>query len=150
MLIEERKKQDWYKQQAWFAETYPQEMWWYYAVTREALQPGLRSMFYRFFANLHLRQWSLIWHEQLIGVLGWQPTSYYADYLWLMVNETYEEQALEGLFTYLLKRLGNQRPFSLDYPYQRANRALQHCGFHEHYTLVWMSLPQEEKTQNVV
>ena len=139
VTVKERTKKDWQQQKEWFLQTYPHEMWWYYAITPRLLQPGFVGLMCSLLSSINLFQWSVFLGEQLIGVAAWQPTAHTADYCWLMVEQDHEEQALSIVLPYLAYRVGSRKPFMVDYPVQRGAQVLQRLGFHQHQTLVWMS-----------
>ena len=141
IIYKNREKKIWHLQKKWFLEVYPPEMGWYYSVNLHTLQPNFFGLFSCFLANLQIRQWAAYNHDELIGVIGWQPTNTAADYLWLMVSPTHRDEAIHSLLAYIYQRFGNQRCFAIDYPYQKAAEVLMQSGFKPHNTLVWMVLP---------
>jgi hypothetical protein len=103
-------------------------------------QPGVRGFVYRTLNDLHLNHWSG-WREGRLGaVVTWQASLGYADHLWLALNPDIDEALVAPLLVYVRQHSSSQRTLSLDYPDGRAVQAIQAAGFHNHQTLVWMSL----------
>ena len=136
--ITQRKSAHWKKQHEWLRRNYPDEIAWYWPVSRLAFRPGLLGAVNRFFSEVHLRHWSVVRHGQWMGTLTWRATGAHADQLWLAAPPEHEAAVLQTLLPYIHWRGRSQRPLSLDYPAGRAADALQQAGFRAEHTLIWM------------
>lgn len=135
-----RTSADWLAQEKWLEKTYPTELRWHLAIKLNLMRPGLLNWLYRMFIDARLEHWCARYRDQLMGVLTWQPTSNYADYLWLAVKPENEEIATYTLLSHVVEKFKGKRPLSLDYPAGRATNAIQTAGFQLHQTLVWMNI----------
>jgi ribosomal protein S18 acetylase RimI-like enzyme len=135
-----RRSSDWNTQLRWFERLYPPELTWHLSLNPNTLRPGLRGFLYRLFNDIQIQQWSAYVEKKLIGVLTWQASKAYADYIWIATREDNEDLAVESLLTHARKHLNSLRPISLDYPAGRASDAISAAGFKPHQTLIWMAL----------
>lgn len=138
MTITSRQTRHWQQQESWFAHTYPADLIWYFPINPHALRPGLAGMLYRFFNDAPLKQWSAQADGQLLGILTWQPSHGYCDYLWLCVDPQKEEMTIQGLLPYIIAHSAHRRTMALDYPFGQAQEAIMKAGFNIHHTLIWM------------
>lgn len=135
-----RMQSDWLAQQKWLEKTYPTELRWHLAIKMGLMKPGFLASIYRMFIDARVEHWCARYQDQLMGVLTWQPTSNYADHLWLAVNPENEEIATHTLLNHVVEKFKNKRPLALDYPAGRTTHAIQTAGFQLHQTLVWMNI----------
>jgi hypothetical protein len=75
---------------------------------------------------------------QLAGVLTWQPSHGYSDYLWLCADLQKEETAILTLLAFITAHSAHRRTLSLDYPFGQAQETFMKAGFNIHHTLIWM------------
>lgn len=138
--ITSRRAADWPLQQTWLKKLYPAYLTWNLSLRLTALRPGMWGFIYRLFNEMHLRSWSA-WREgRLIGTLTWQSTYSYNDLLWLAVDPDGDGTAIAPLLAHARRNTSPRRTQALDYPGGKAVEAIQSAGFHEHQTLVWMSM----------
>jgi GNAT superfamily N-acetyltransferase len=140
LTFRQRLPAHWPQQQAWLQETYPPELAWHLSINFTALRPGFLGGLYRFFTDNHIRQWSLLRGDRLLGALAYQPALSFADSLWLACSPEEEDLAVGYLLSYARRRLSPRRPLSLDYPAGRAVGAITDSGFSIHQTLMWMAV----------
>jgi len=95
-------------------------------------------MIQRAINDLDLQQWSAEQDGQLLGVLTWQASHGYCDYLWLCPNPQQEDLAIRALLHHVRFHSARWRTLSLDYPYGQGQSAMLEAGFHPHHTLIWM------------
>jgi ribosomal protein S18 acetylase RimI-like enzyme len=136
-----RQRRHWPQQREWFNRLHPPEIGWYLSLPMGALRPGIWGFLYRFFAEVHLRQWAAMAGKRLLGVLTWQRTYASADRLWLAAPTESEEVAVRALLPFARRRLSPHRSLRLEYPAGRAAQALQSVGFTPQQTLIWMTWP---------
>lgn len=133
-----RRAVDWPIQRNWIRQSYPKEMSWHLSLRPIALQPGVWGFLYRTINSLWVRHWAVYKRQRLLGVLSWQPSHMYADYLWLATSIEPDEEVITALLLHVRQQIASRRPLSLDYPAGRAESAIQQAGFHAHQTLKWM------------
>jgi GNAT superfamily N-acetyltransferase len=133
-----RRRQDWNAQKAWLVATYPPELTWHMPLKLADLRPGLAGALYRFFTQLHIRQWSAIQNGDLLGILSKVASTGHADHLWLAAWPDKEDLAAAALLSYARQQFGLRRTLSLDYPAGHAVEAIHSAGFNDHQTLIWM------------
>lgn len=136
--IAPRQSRTWGVQKTWFERAYPSEMGWHTRMDSTVIKPGLWAFIYRSLGDIYLRQWSAMMEGQLLGFAIWQPTTNYADNLWLAVNPHRQDEAVRTLLIHLRSRLDISRPLALDFPDNWSVEAISHSGFHLHNTLIWM------------
>ena len=138
VTITSRHPRHWQQQERWFARTYPADLIWYFPINPHTLRPGMIGMLYRIFNDTPLRQWSAQVDGQLAGVLTWQPSHGYSDYLWLCADLQKEETAILTLLAFITAHSAHRRTLSLDYPFGQAQETFMKAGFNIHHTLIWM------------
>ena len=135
-----RKARHWKQQQEWLHKNYPNEIFWYWPVSRSAFRPGILGAFNRFFSETRMHHWSAERKNRWLGTLTWRAARTYADQLWLAAPPETEDIVLQTLLPRIHWRGRKRHPLSLDLPAGRAVNALQEAGFKEEHTLIWMSL----------
>jgi len=133
-----RRVADWPPQRSWIRQAYPQEIGWHLSLRKLALQPGFWGFLYRTLNGVWVRHWSAFQGRRLLGVLSWQTSHSYADYLWLAASPQVEEGVITALLLHARQQLSARRPLALDYPAGRLESAIQGAGFQPHQTLIWM------------
>jgi ribosomal protein S18 acetylase RimI-like enzyme len=135
-----RKRGHWPQQQRWLDQNYPSYLRWYLLLSVSVMGPGIFAAAYQWFNEMILQHWAVIRDETLLGVLSWQRSHRYADYLWLAASPSGEDEVIETTVP-LIRRLRRlDRPLSLDYPENRAVDALTAAGFRQKVTLNWMEV----------
>ena len=133
-----RNSTDWDLQKTWLSHNYPPEVAWNLPFNVNSLKPAFLADIVRFLDGNSLRHYAARERGQLIGTLTFEPTTAYADNLWLAVPSNVEEHAIINLIPYVLLRLPAYRPLLLNYPAKQAEGALSKVGFKKHQTLIWM------------
>ncbi|RME06680.1 MAG: GNAT family N-acetyltransferase [Anaerolineae bacterium] len=128
----------WRQQAAWLDANYPPAIRWNFPLRMGALRPDWWGMLYRFFMEFPVRQWGVMQNGRLAGVLSWQPSSAYADRLWLAAPPQSEALTLRAVLPVLREQGDLYRPLGLDYPAGRAAETLRSLGFEPEHTLIWM------------
>ncbi len=138
--ITQRKPAHWKRQRKWLQWNYPDEIFWYWRLSRFAFRPGVLGAFSRFWSETRLRHWSVEQNSEWLGTLTWYATGAYADQLWLAAPPETETPALQTLLPYIHWPGREHRPLSLDYPAGRAADVLHQAGFRAEHTLIWMKI----------
>lgn len=138
LIVSHPRAADWAYQRQWLQQTYPPELTWHLPLDLNSMRPTWTGSLHRLFTGVQIQQWAAYDHQQLIGVLSWQPRSDHADIFWLAADPEHESEAIIALFT-AVKRQINKRPrMVLDFPAGRSTPAFQQVGFHHQQTLIWM------------
>jgi ribosomal-protein-alanine N-acetyltransferase len=132
----------WSQQRSWLEQNYPPGLRWNFFLKTAALKPGILGAVYRFFCEVNLRQWAVERDQELLGVLSWQGSRRYADYLWLAAPPAHENLVLKTVLPFIRREHRLSRPIALDYPEGRAVDTLVDAGFDPKTTLVWMEVKQ--------
>jgi hypothetical protein len=74
------------------------------------MKPGFLSWLYRMFIDARVEHWCARYRDQLMGVITWQPTSNYADHLWLAVKPDNEDIATYTLLNHIVGKFKHKRP----------------------------------------
>ncbi|MFN7034885.1 MAG: GNAT family N-acetyltransferase [Bellilinea sp.] len=135
-----RQPGDWPQQSRWLDEVYPAEITWNLPLDKNRLKPNLWKDLWRWLNGGEALHLSARWNDHLVGVASWQPTSAYADIVWLAVAAEHEDEVIPVLLTTAGRRLRNGRPLAVNYPARRAAEAFHRAGFQPHVTLIWMRI----------
>jgi len=138
VTISSRQAHHWSQQKEWLSQTYPLDLTWYLPINTNILRPGIMGMLQRLLNDINLQQWSAQMNGQLLGVLTWQPSHGYSDYLWLCTDPQKEETAILALLPFVVAHSARRRTMALDYPFGQAQEAIMKAGFNIRHTLVWM------------
>lgn len=136
------RSRHWSQQRTWLEQNYPPGLRWNFFLKSTELQPGILGAFYRFFSDVSLRQWAVERDQELLGVLSWQGSRRYADYLWLAAPPEHENLVLKTVLPFIRREHRLSRPMALDYPEGRAVETLKAAGFEPKTTLIWMEVTQ--------
>lgn len=135
-----RQASDWPQQSRWLDETYPSEITWNLSLDKNRLKPNFWKDLWHWLNGGEAMHLSARWKNDLAAVVSWQPTSAYADILWLAAAPAHEEEVIPVLLTSAGRRLRNGRPLTVNYPAQRAAEGFRRAGFQPHVTLIWMRI----------
>ncbi len=138
MELVSRKRGDWPRQRRWFDAAYPAIIQWQLPVKTAWLRPGPGGWIARLWHGVFLRQWSLRYRGQLIGVLTWQSGAGRKTALWLSLHPAYEAMSIPVLLRFARRRIRASTRLALDYPAGRSAETIVRSGFKLHQTLVWM------------
>ncbi len=131
-----RQTGDWLQQSRWLDETYPVDITWNLSLDK----PNFWKDIWHWLNGGEAMHLSARWKDQLVGVVSWQPTSAYADILWLAAAPQHDIDVVPLLLTAAGRRLRNGRPLTVNYPAQRAVEGFRRAGFQSHVTLIWMRI----------
>jgi ribosomal-protein-alanine N-acetyltransferase len=143
-----RLRRHWIQQKSWLSQNYPSRLRWYFVLNKIAMQPGVIGALHRFISETDIKHWAVERNNKLLGVLTWQRSYRYADYLWLAALNAHEDLALEAALPYIRHERVVRRPISLDYPENRAVNSLQSSGFEPKATLIWMEVKHDRNSSD--
>lgn len=138
ILVRRRKKEDWLQQKFWLSEIYPPSIAWNLPFQLHELEPGIEPWLRRILNGEHIKHWSVVQQERLLGVLTWQGGPFYTDPLWLATSPAYEHEAIRTLIPKALQSIPHPGRIMLNYPAGRGVEAFHQAGMKEHITLIWM------------
>lgn len=143
-IVTRRFSRYWPQQKNWLNQLHREELAWYRSWDWKGLKPGMWNWLYRAFVEFEQRQWAVLTHEGLQGVLAWLPT-YRSTPLWLACAVDSNETAITALLIAARADLGHQRKLILELPAGVQERAVQAAGFNLSRTLVWMRASGETR-----
>lgn len=138
--ITHRQASDWPLQSRWLDEVYPPEITWNLSLDKNRLKPNFWKDLWHWLNGGEAFHLSAYRNDVLAGVISWQPTSAYADMLWLAADRQDEEEVVAVLLPAAGRRLRNGRPLTVNYPAQWATEGFRRAGFQPHVTLIWMRI----------
>jgi hypothetical protein len=139
-LVSNRLRSHWPQQQQWLETNYPSPLRWYFLLRMSAMGPGILAFLYRLIHELEIQHWSVEKDFKLIGVLSWQRSHRYSDYLWLAAAPDEEDAVLKNVLPLIRRTRWLDRPISLDFPEGRAVKVLTEASFSKKITLNWMEI----------
>lgn len=144
--IRPRIPTDWPFQKRWLRQAYPPRIEWFFPVQGQFFSPWRWPL--RFIADTTVRQWSVLEHNQLQGILAWLPGQGRRDSLWLAAPPNASAQAVTALLRHAQKNLSTRQELRLDYPAGQHHQAILSAGFKPLRTLLWMQAAGS--TQNLL
>lgn len=135
-----RRAADWPQQLAWLKQAYPPQVNWNLTFNPTTLSPHPFRALVRWFNGQEIHQWAARQGNNLLGVLAYEPTHAYADWLWLACDPQREAEAL-GCLLPAARLAQRARPLTINYPAGRAVDVLAENLFVIHHTLIWMEYP---------
>jgi predicted GNAT family acetyltransferase len=139
----QRRDEHWDAQNNWLQRMYPSKLSWHFPINMCSSRPSLLGKMKNYIFGSSCIHWSVQKDGELNGVITWQPSSNFADNLWLAVPEKCDEDAVQALLIYAQKKAKRHRPLTLDIPARLADDAICTAGFNPHQTLIWMTIPFE-------
>jgi ribosomal protein S18 acetylase RimI-like enzyme len=138
MLINQRRMEDWQKQEEWLKNIYPVEIRWQLEINPLNFRPQIWQSIKNAINGRNFLHWSFIFQKQLVGVITWQPSFRFADQLWLAVKVGFEDQLIDNAFPFIQRQLMQKKPLMLDLPEGLGEKVLPRVGFEKMHTLRWM------------
>jgi ribosomal protein S18 acetylase RimI-like enzyme len=129
----------WSQQRAWLEKNYPPEVRWHLPLRPNYLRGGMHGAFSRLLLlEPKISQWSVIAGKVLIGVVSWQSSKTFADWIWIASSAETEGVLLDSFLPYWMKLPGYKRPLRLNFPKRKTNLSLESHWFKPTRTLIWM------------
>ncbi len=136
--ISNRKKNEWEKQHQLMLKVYPDEVRWNLGLRERRFTPGFWNEVSRMLSGISISNISISNGNQLLGFAALERTSLFADNLWIMTEEKYDEQVIRAAVPYFRSAKINLRPQSVNYPDNRGENVFLDLGFEKNHTLIWM------------
>jgi hypothetical protein len=139
--VTQRRAEDWILQRLWLDDIYPPDVTWNLSFDSRHFTPSLVRRFFSWLSGETQCHW--VAREEPgghpLGFVSWEPVRGYSEMLWVAVPRESEDRALSVLLPYARMALRDrQRPFTVNYPHNRAVQAYIYSGFVVQNTLVWM------------
>lgn len=129
----------WTQQRAWLEKNYPPEVRWHLPFRPEYLRGGIPGALSRLMLlDPKISQWSVTAGKELVGVVSWQSSKTFADWLWIASSAETEGVLLDAFLPYWMNLPGPKRPLRLDFPKRKTNHGLETHWFKSTRTLIWM------------
>jgi len=153
--VQAHKAKHWSLQKNWLEKNYPPEVRWHLPLRLEYLRGGVQGKISRLLlVEPKIKQWAVTAGDELIGVVSWQSSRTYADWIWVAssaetegvlldaflphwMNET-EGVLLDAFLPHWMNRPGPKRSLRLDFPKRISNLSLETHWFKPTRTLIWM------------
>lgn len=137
--VESHSAKHWAQQRRWLENNYPPEVRWHLPIRPEYLRGGITGKFARLMLlDPQIQQWSVTAGDELIGVLSWQSSKTYADWIWIASSPETEGVLLDTFLPVWMSSPGRKRPLRLDFPFRKTNLSLETHWFKPARTLIWM------------
>jgi ribosomal protein S18 acetylase RimI-like enzyme len=129
----------WSQQRIWLEMNYPPEVRWHLPFRAQYLRGGLLGALSRMFLiEPRISQWSVTAGRDLIGVISWQSSKTFADWIWIASSAETEGVVLDAFLPYWMDLPGPKRPLRLNFPKRKTNLSLESHWFKPSRTLIWM------------
>ena len=136
--IRNRKKIEWEKQHQLMLEVYPDDVRWNLGLREKRFTPGFWHELSRLLAGISISNISISNGNQLLGFASLERTSLYADNLWIMTEEKYDEEVIRAAVSHFRSSKISLRPQTVNFPVNRGENAFLSLGFEKNHTLIWM------------
>ena len=144
--VVQHRARHWAQQRKWLENNYPPEVRWHLPLRPEYLQGGIAGKIARLMLlDPRIQQWSVTAGNELIGVVSWQSSKTYADWLWIASSPETEGVLLDAFLPYWMNLPGRKRPLRLDFPFRKTNHSLETHWFKPARTLIWMRYGQQRE-----
>ena len=139
LSVESHRSGHWSQQGKWLENNYPPEVRWHLPFRPEYLRGGLPGRLSRLFLlDPKIYQWSVMAGKDLIGVVSWQSSKTFADWLWIASSAETEGVLLDAFLPAWMKTPGQKRPLRLNFAKRKTNLSLETHWFKPSRTLIWM------------
>jgi ribosomal protein S18 acetylase RimI-like enzyme len=137
--VQNHKAKYWLQQKNWLEKNYPPEVRWHLPLRPEYLRGGLPGMISRLLlVEPKIKQWAVTARGELIGVVSWQSSKTYADWIWIASSAETEGILLDAFLPHWLNSPGPKRSLRLNFPKRKTNLSLESHWFKPTRTLIWM------------
>jgi ribosomal protein S18 acetylase RimI-like enzyme len=137
--VQPHRARYWNQQRKWLDANYPSEVRWHLPFRMDYLRGGLAGGISRFLLiDPKIKQWAVIANKELIGVVSWQSSKTYADWIWIASSAETEAVLLDAFLPHWMNTPGIKRSLRLNFPKRKTNRSLETHWFKATRTLIWM------------
>jgi ribosomal protein S18 acetylase RimI-like enzyme len=137
--VQPHRSRFWNQQRIWLEKNYPPEVRWHLPLRTEYLRGGLQGRLARMLLlDPKIKQWAVTAKNELIGVVSWQSSKTYADWIWIASSAETEGVLLDAFLPHWMKTPGVKRSLRLDFPKRKTNLSLETHWFKPTRTLIWM------------
>lgn len=136
--IRNRKKTEWVRHHQLMSEVYPDEVRWNLGLREKRFTPGFWHEFSRLLSGISISNISISNGNQVLGFASLERTSMFADNLWIMTEDKYDEEVIQAAVSYFRSASFSMRPQTINYPVDRGENTFLSLGFEKNHTLIWM------------
>jgi len=147
IIVTPRYPSDWPIQEQWLNKLYPAEITWNLPFHLASFRPDVWHGLLRFLKNDRIHHWAARVNGELAGLLTWQPTSTFADTLWLAVPSDQNNKPIRSLLAHAREQLSPHRALSLNLPAGSWQEVYEEAGFSPQHTLIWMEATFRNKIE---
>ncbi|MDO9085372.1 MAG: GNAT family N-acetyltransferase [Anaerolineaceae bacterium] len=133
-----RKDIEWRSHQQLLKDIYPLEIRWNIGLRENRFLPGFWNSLSRFFSGITISNVSVFKDNQVIGFASLERTNLFADNLWIVSPEEYDDDVIRAVVPYFRNSYFTTRPQSVNYPGNRGAKSFIDLGFEKNHTLIWM------------
>ncbi len=133
-----RKAKTWMQQKEWLLKNYDEHVRWNLGLKIERFKPGILAWLDHLINERNIYQYAAYLNKQWLGTLTLEKTNLFADNLWVSANPDWEDQVIRAGVPYLQRKLGYDKPMTVNFPENRAAAAFEYLGFKKNHTLIWM------------
>lgn len=138
LKIRKRKDFEWEKQKRLLQEFYPEEIRWNIGLKEKRFLPGFWHVLSRFLSGISITNISIYLGNKLLGFASLERTTLYADNLWIVADENYDDDVICAAVSYFQSSTINMRPQTINFPVDRGENTFTNLGFEKNHTLIWM------------
>lgn len=136
--IRKRKKIEWERHRQLLLDVYPDEVRWNLGLKEKKFIPGFWSELSRLLSGISISHISIFNGNQPIGFASLERTSLFADNLWIVTDEKFDEEVIRVAVPYFRSATFSMRPQTINYPVDRGEEMFMRLGFEKNHTLIWM------------
>ena len=137
--VQDHKAKHWSLQKNWLEKNYPPEVRWHLPLRLEYLKGGVQGKISRLLlVEPKIQQWAVTARDELIGVVSWQSSKTFADWIWIASSAETEGVLLDAFLPYWMNSPGPKRSLRLNFPKRMTNLSLEAHWFKPTRTLIWM------------
>ncbi len=128
----------WQQQLKLLNENYPEELRWNIPLRNSALQPGVVNWIKNTLIGFRPKHWIIEQNDSVIGSVSFEPSQYFADYLWLGFQPENHNGLLKDVLNCLSQDIRLTRPLQTNYTSNTAECEFIAAGFEKLHALLWM------------
>ena len=138
LRLAKRTNNYWHKQVELLNKNYPESLRWNIPLRISTLQPGVVTWIKNLLIGVRPKHW-IIQHAGLdLGTISFEPSQYFADFLWLGFQPENRASLLRDVLNCLSHEIEFTRPVQINYQSNAADNEFSLAGCEKVHTLLWM------------
>lgn len=138
--VRRRQASDWQLHKKWLRQCLNDDLTWNLPFSERGFQPGVFNWLRNLLNDGVMRHYTVDVDGRLGGVISWQPTTGYADLLWVACDMAKHEAVIGFGLPQVVKRIYTSKPLVVHFKDANAAEVFQLAGFAFQRTLVHMRL----------